>query len=107
MNKLHAACYCLIASACLLAGLLLVTAGDRLPSAQASLVLNKDTFTFLTVRARGNDDAVFVLDSVNEKLLIYRTELRGNGGAIKLAALVDVPKQIFAGDAPGGPNKPR
>jgi hypothetical protein len=101
MNRIQFACYCLIASAFVLGGLLLVTAQQRLPTAEAALVVHRDTFTMLTSQARQGDDALFVLDSVNEKLLIYSIRLSGTRGRMSLVQVADL-GSFFASLGDGG-----
>jgi hypothetical protein len=106
MTKMQLACYSLIASSFILAGLLLVSLQDRMPAAQGSLVVTKDTFTFLTTQARAGDEALFVLDNVNEKLLIYTTTLAGVRGRTEPVKLVDLTK-MFEPAGGANPKPPR
>lgn len=111
MNRLHLACFSLIASAFVLAGLLIVAApGHLTQKAQAEMLVNKDTVTMMTTLTRPGEEALFVIDSVNERLLIYRTELAGARGKLELAGNVDL-RRLFgavqAGPAGGGGRVPR
>ncbi len=93
MTRTQLACYSLMASAFLLAGLLIVNLPDRLaPQANAAMVLNKDTLTLLTARTRSDEEALFVLDSLNAKLLIYRLDIGKK--QIELAGTADL-TQLF------------
>jgi len=85
--------YFLAASAFVLAGLLLMAIhlrGGFDRSADASLVVTSDTITLMTAKTRPKEEAVFVLDSVNEALLIYTLSLRGNQGRLELADRVNL-----------------
>lgn len=94
MNRIQLACYSLIASAIVLVGLLVVSLPRWWsPTAQASLVLGKDTLTLMTAKTRPDEEALFVLDGLNQKLLIYRLdlvkkqlELAGNADLVQLFA---------------------
>lgn len=77
MKPIEIACYGLLASAFVLAGLLVVQLQQRtlLPEAEAELVLTRGPITALTVRAREDDEALFILHNTAQRLLIYRTDL--------------------------------
>jgi hypothetical protein len=103
MNRTHLACYSMIASAFVLAGLLLVSLPERLvTSAEASLVLNKDTLTLMTARTRPDEEALFVLDGLSEKLLIYRLDIAKK--QLELVGAADL-AEIFKGDLGQNPTK--
>ena len=73
MERIELACYSLIASAFVLAGMLLTQLPDQMvQSAQGGLVLNRETLTLMTARTRPDEEALFVLDGSKGKLLIYR-----------------------------------
>lgn len=100
MTRIQVACCALLASAFVLAGLLAVSLSGRTEStAQAGLVLNKDSFTLLTAHTRPDEEALFVIDSLNEKLLVYRVDIARN--RIELSSVTDL-RQMFAGAAGGG-----
>ena len=84
MNRLQLACYCLIASAVVLTGLLLSSTGRILPRAEAELVINKGNLTVLTARSASDEEAMFVLDNVTQRLLVYTLDLRGRTNALEL-----------------------
>ena len=93
MNRTHAACYSLIASMFVLAGLLIVNVSGRLtPSAHADMVVGKESLTLLTASTRAGEEALFVLDSINEKLLIYRLDVAKK--QLDLAGSTDL-RQLF------------
>ena len=96
LSQTHLVCYGLIASACLLTAALVVQMDDKqiLPTAQAELVLNADNLTFLTTQTQPNEEALFVLDNVNEKLLIYSLDVARK--RLELVGSEDL-KTLFAG----------
>jgi hypothetical protein len=106
MNRIQLACYCLIASAFVLAALLVANIGPRLGSviqpAEAGLVIAKNNFTFLTARARAGDEALFVIDNFNEQLLIYSVD--AGRKRMDVANVVDLSRLFAGGGAipPGG-----
>lgn len=77
-TRITLACYGLLASAMVLAGLLIVQLQHRqpdlLPAAQANMLLTADQYSFLTARTRNNEDGLFVIDNRERKLLIYRID---------------------------------
>lgn len=76
MNRTALACYSLLASAFVLAGILVAQLPRPLiPSAQASMLVNKETLTLMTARTRPDEEALFILDGLKGKLLIYRLDL--------------------------------
>ncbi len=87
MTRTQLAGYALIASACVLTGLLLVQLGGlKANEARAEMVLNKDTVTMLTTSVQAGEEALFVMDSVNEALLIYTLDFKGaKGSKLELA----------------------
>jgi hypothetical protein len=77
MQRIQFACYLLLASAFMLGGILLVQAERKLtPKAYGEMVVNRDNLTVMTTRTSPNEEALFVLDNLNEKLLIYEAQLR-------------------------------
>ncbi len=101
MNRVHLACCCFIASAFVLTGLLVFSTGRILPEAKGEMVLAKGNLTFLTARTANNEEALFVLDNVTQRLLIYTTELSGRQGILQLKENRPLP-QMFKLDQPGG-----
>lgn len=102
MDRTHIPRYCLLASALVLGGILVTAAslrGGWAQPASADMVVSKDTYTVLTAQTRAGEEAVFVLDSLNETLLIYTVRLAGGKGRgrIELAQSVSLP-QLFRGD---------
>lgn len=89
--------YSLTASAFVLSGLLLMAIflrGGLDAPAQGDLIVSKDTFTVMTARTRQDEEAIFVLDSLEEQLLIYGLELKGTGGRFKLLGRQDL-RELF------------
>ncbi len=105
-NNIQIACYSLVASAFLLAGLLVFSLSGQLErEADAAMVISRDTFTMMTAKTRANEEALWVLDNRAARLLIYRLELRGSsGGRLELAANIDLmDRRLFGtGAAPAG-----
>lgn len=97
MNRTQAACYSLIASMFVLAGLLIVHVSGRLtPSAYADMVTSKESLTLLTASTRAGEEALFVLDSINEKLMIYRLDIGKK--QLELASAADLRQLFQSGD---------
>lgn len=89
MNRIQTACYCLIASAFILAGLLVAQLGDRAANpAQASMVIARDNFTLMTAKSRKGEESLFVLDNTAGRLMIYRLNLGKK--RLELAANADL-----------------
>ncbi|MEM1108896.1 MAG: hypothetical protein AAGH99_09430 [Planctomycetota bacterium] len=80
MNRIQTACYCLIASALVLSGLLVVQLSERVEpnEAEASLVIARENFTLLTAPIRNGEEGLFVLDNSTGTLLVYRLNLTRN-----------------------------
>jgi hypothetical protein len=99
MGRTEVACYSLMASAFVLAGVWIAAAPDRLgPAAEASLVVGKETVTLMTARTRPDEEALFVLDSLRGKLLIYRLDLGKK--QLELSGSADL-TQIFSDQREG------
>ena len=76
MNSIQVACYALLASAFVLAATLAVALGNRYENqAQAAMVIARENFTIMTARTREQEEALFVLDDANARLLIYRLDI--------------------------------
>lgn len=75
MTRTQMACYSLIASAFVLGALVLVQAGRHVETrAEAAMVINKDQLTLLSSKATTSSEVVYVLDSKQERLLVYALE---------------------------------
>ncbi len=94
MNQVQLACCSLIASACVLIGLLVVNMEDKqiLPSANADLVIAGTNITLMTTKTQPNEESLFLLDGQNHRLLIYHLDLARK--RIELAASEDL-RKIF------------
>ena len=109
MNRTQLACLCLLASAFVLAALLIVRLPRLTPSAQAGLVDDKGRFNIMTVQTRATQESLLVIDQVNEKLLVYDI-VQGRGapgtfGRLNLLAVIDLPRDVFPSvNIPGGVN---
>ena len=77
MNRIQLACFCLIASAMLLTGMLVVQVAHRSEpnTAEAAQVIARENFTLLTARVRGEEEGLFVLDNASGSLLVYRLNI--------------------------------
>jgi len=95
MNRIQTACYCLMASAVVLSGLLVVQLSERVTpnEAEASLVIARENFTLLTAEVRDGEEALFVLDNTTGTMLVYRLEL-GRGSSLQPAGGVRL-SEIF------------
>ncbi|MCX5658287.1 MAG: hypothetical protein NTW19_01025 [Planctomycetota bacterium] len=73
MNSTQKACCILMASAFVLAALLLVTLQERFTArAEASpLIIARENITAMTAKTRINQESLLVLDNASQKLLIY------------------------------------
>jgi len=104
MNRIQIACYGLMASAFVLAGLL-VSALPRLENqAQAQLVVNRDNITLMTARSRLNEQALFVIENNSQRLLIYTLDIGRR--RLNLAQGLDLATAFASGAAPGAPATP-
>lgn len=76
MTRIQMACYALIASAFVLAAALVVALDARFTAeARADQVIARENFTLMTANTRETEEALFVLDNANARLLIYRLDL--------------------------------
>ncbi len=109
MNNIQIACYSLVASAFLLAGLLIFSIGGQLENeAEASMVISRDAFTLMTAQTRSNEEALWVLDNRSARLLIYRLELRGaKKGRLELSANIDLNDRTLFGAPSSSGGSPR
>ena len=97
MNRIQLACYGLIASAFILGGLLCYQIQERLPAANAEMVVHRDNFTLLTAQTRQGEEALFVLENLTGRLIVYRVDIAKErlelAGGIELSA-----PQFFGGN---------
>lgn len=76
MKRYEFASLSLLASAFVLAGLLVVQLQNHpvLPTASAEMVLNRGNITLMTAQTRPGEEAVFVLENTTAKLLVYKVD---------------------------------
>ena len=107
MTRIETACYALLAAAFVLAGILVVQLNARFTAeAQASLVIARDNFTLMTARTRQNEEALFVLDNSNGRLLIYRLNLAGRRKQLERVGAFHV-EALFKKGSAGGAGRGR
>ena len=76
MNRIQLACYCLIASAFVLAGLVLVRLdGAFTAPARADQIVDLESLTLMTARTAAKDESLFVIDNETSRLLVVRANL--------------------------------
>ncbi len=76
MNRTQTACYALLASAFVLAGLLLVTVTERHATpVQADQVVADGGITFLTAQTRTGQESLFVLANATGILNVYTLDV--------------------------------
>jgi hypothetical protein len=79
MNRITIACYAMIASAFVLAGLLTVQIASHTESAaHAEMVVAKGDLTILSTQGVNQDEYVYILDHRSQKLLMYSQTARGD-----------------------------
>lgn len=104
MTRIHTACYGLIASAFVLAGLLVADLGRQGGSqAHADMVIARPTFAMLTAQTRTDEESLFLLDNASGALLVYRLDVSDD--QIELANAVDLGRIFGVADGapePGG-----
>lgn len=89
MKRIEIACYALIASAFVLGGLLVSSLQGKFePQAQAELVIHRENLTLMTAQTRSSEEALFVMDNVSGKLLIYTLDLGRR--RLELAGAADI-----------------
>lgn len=103
MNQTQLACYSLLASAFVLAALLLVRIEDRFAvPAHAGEVVSRDAFTLLTARTEQDEESLFIIDNTTQRMLIYRADVGRR--RIELAVPpVDLSDLFNLAGGPGGP----
>lgn len=105
MKPIELASYCLLASAFILGGLLLSRVQGALEQkAQADMVVSRENFTVMTARTRQNEEAVFVLNNITSRLLIYRMNVARN--ELELVANEDMARQFSLPRGGGGTGRP-
>lgn len=105
MTNLQMACYGLIASAFILAGLLLVQLQHQAmltQQVQAEMVVNRTNYTMMTTQTRADEEALFIINNVTNRLLIYTTDV--SSSRMNMVGNQDL-LQLFGGG--GGAGRPR
>ena len=102
MNNTRLACYALIASAFVLAGLLAVSIGRMESVANAELVIARDNFTLMTAQTRSGVESLFVLDNQNGRLYVYDTDRKGEIVPGASTDLGQVFSRVNSGGGAGG-----
>ncbi len=105
MKRIETACYFLIASAFVLAGLLLNQLSAMPNTAEAGLVIARDNFTLMTAKTRSNEEALFILNNTTSKLLIYSLNLGRE--RLELAGGADMSDIFSRGTGGGGDDDDR
>ena len=96
MNRTRLACYSLLASAFVLASILLVRLDTHLTSsAFAGQSVTSGDFTVMTARTKNDDEALFVLDNINARLLIIKTDV--NRKRIRVVEIVNLQRELSGG----------
>ena len=96
MNRTQLASCCLLASAFVLGGLLLARLDGGLAStALADQVVTEDALTFMTARTKNDDEALFMIDNINARLLIFQTDV--NRKKMAVAESIDLTEQFRSG----------
>ncbi|MFW5682849.1 MAG: hypothetical protein ACOC1G_07575 [Phycisphaeraceae bacterium] len=98
MTRIQASCFMLIASACVLAGLLISSIGSPLDSpAQAEMLLKSGNATLMTASTNDSEESLFLLDGNRGRLLIYTANINDN----ELELRQSLPLSRIFGDAVG------
>jgi hypothetical protein len=103
MNRIQTACYSLIASAFILAGLLIVQLSHTPNTAEAAMVITRDNFTLLTAKTRSGEESLFIINNITNRLLIYSLDIGRN--RMELAGGADL-AELFSRGAGGGGTTP-
>ena len=99
MNRIETACFGLIASAFILAGLLIVQLSATPNTAEAAMVNTRDNFTLLTAKTKNGEESLFIINNITSRLLIYSPDLPGK--SMELVGGAELPA-LFTGGAGGG-----
>lgn len=81
MNRIQTACFALLASAFVLAAILVIQIDRKSQpnAANADMVITQPAFTMMTARTRGQqnnaDESLFVLDNTSGTLVVYNTNI--------------------------------
>lgn len=88
MTRIQMTCYCLIASAFILAGMLITQLAGVSNTAEADMVITRDNFTLLTAKTRSGEESLFIINNATNRLLIYTLDLPRKN--IELAGAADL-----------------
>ena len=78
MKRTELACYGLLTAAFVLTGMLIVQLHDHGgfdSPAQAEMALSRGNLTVMTARTKNEEEALFVLENVSQRLLIFTIDL--------------------------------
>lgn len=77
MTRIQTACYCLLASAFVLTGVLIVRVDSTSDAntAQADQVIAQPLFSMMTAKTRGDEESLFVLDNRQGALVVYKPNI--------------------------------
>jgi len=101
MKPIQVACYCLLASAFMLGGLLVVNIGQDLEQeAHADMVLARDAFTIATVKTKDNEEALVVLNNQANRLFVYTLDV--TKGELRLVQGLDLARTFNVRARGGG-----
>ncbi len=76
MTRIQLACCCLLASAFLLTGLLLVQVAQTSPNtARADMIVDKGNFVMMTAQTKNEEESLFLLDNTTGTLYIYNLDV--------------------------------
>lgn len=96
MKPIELACYCLLASAFMLGGLMVVHLAGRMEQqAQAEMVIKADAFTAMTARTKSDEESLIVLNNINSRLLVYRLDVSRK--ELRLVANEDIARAFGLG----------
>jgi hypothetical protein len=98
MTRIQLACYSLVASAFLLAGMLVVQLDT--PQAKAEMVISEESFAMMTATTRPQGEGLFVLDNNTGRLLIYRYNVAQD--AVQPLRNVNLNRYLAGGGGGGG-----
>jgi len=92
MNRIHLAGYSLLASAFVLAAMLIVQIDRKgisaVSEAEAGMVLSKGSVSMLTAETRSDEESVFIIENSSETMLIYLLDLQRK--EMNLEVIVDL-----------------
>lgn len=96
MTKIQTACYCLLASAFVLTGVLIVqvdkTSAPK--TAQADQVIAQSQFSLMTASTRGEEESLFILDNRQGTLVVYKPNIPR--AQLEVVAVVSM-QELFGG----------